>query len=95
MTGYYRKKFRNDISPAEVDSRKCWVSKDQKFHAKNEFGTLSEENYGFTKKSYSSNRIRNSARSSLQIFRRQAQKMLQKSGATISAIFYVTLVNLF
>lgn len=26
----------NDISTAEVDSRMCWVSKDQKFHAKNE-----------------------------------------------------------
>ena len=40
VTGYYRKKFMNDISTAEADSRMCWVSKDQKFHAKNEFGGL-------------------------------------------------------
>ena len=29
----------NDISTAEADARMCWVSKDQKFHAKNEFGS--------------------------------------------------------
>ena len=46
-------------------------------------------------KSYSSNRIRNSACSSLRIFRMQVQKTLQKSRGTISAMFYVTLVNLF
>ena len=37
VSRYYRKKFRNDIFTAEADSRFCWVSKDQKFHAKNEF----------------------------------------------------------
>ena len=28
----------NDIPTAEADSRMCWVSKDKKFHATNEFG---------------------------------------------------------
>ena len=40
VTGCYRKKFMNDISTAEADSKMCWVSKDHKFHAKNEFGGL-------------------------------------------------------
>ena len=40
MTGYNRKKIMNDISTAEVDSRMWWVSKDQEFLAKNEFGSL-------------------------------------------------------
>ena len=40
VTGYCRKKFMKDISTAEADSRKCWVSKYQKFHAKFEFGSL-------------------------------------------------------
>ena len=40
VTGYQRKKLVNDISTAEADSRMCWVSKDQKFYAKNEFGGL-------------------------------------------------------
>ena len=40
VTGCYRKKFMSDISTAEANSRICWVPKDQKFHAKNEFGSL-------------------------------------------------------
>ena len=40
LTGYGRKKFMSDISTAEADSGMCWVSKDQKFHNKNEFGSL-------------------------------------------------------
>ena len=40
VTGYDIKKFMNDISTAEADSRMCWVSIHQKFHAQNEFGTL-------------------------------------------------------
>ena len=40
MTGYQRKKFVNNITIAEADLRMCWVSKDQKFHAKYEFGGL-------------------------------------------------------
>ena len=35
-----QKKFMNNISTAEVDSRMCLLSKDQNFHAKNEFGNL-------------------------------------------------------
>ena len=35
-----QKKFMNDISTSDADSRMCWVSKDQKFHVKNEFGSL-------------------------------------------------------
>ena len=40
MTGYNRKKFMKDIFTAEADSRMCWVSTDQKFHANNAFGGL-------------------------------------------------------
>ena len=40
VTGYYIKKFMKYISTAEADLRMCWVSNDQKFHAKNEFGGL-------------------------------------------------------
>ena len=36
MTG----KFTKDISTAEADLGICWVSKDQKFHTKNGFGSL-------------------------------------------------------
>ena len=35
-----KKKFMNHISTAEADSKMGLVSKDQKFHAKNEFGSL-------------------------------------------------------
>ena len=40
LTGYNRKKFMNDIFTAEADSRMCWMSTDQKFHAENESGGL-------------------------------------------------------
>ena len=40
LIGLDRKKFMKDVLTAEADPRMCWVSKDQKFHTKNEFGSL-------------------------------------------------------
>ena len=40
MKGQDRKKFIKDTATAEADLGMCWVSKDQKFHAKDEFGSL-------------------------------------------------------